>query len=157
MRIGWAPKNGSFWTVVLEKTLESPLDCTEIKPVSSKGNQSWIFTGRTDAETPLLWPPDVKKWLTGKDLILGKIEGRRRRGQQDKMVSWHHQLKCIWVFASSRSWWWTGKPGMLQSMGSQIVRHNWATELNWTELNTACRVFSSLTSDWTSVKLLSES
>ena len=80
----WAPKNWCFWTVVLEKTLESPLDCKEIQPVHPKGNQSWIFIGRTDteAETPILWPPDRKNWLTGKTLILGKIEGRRRRGQQ---------------------------------------------------------------------------
>ena len=84
-RESWAPKNWCFfWTVVLEKTLESPLDCKEIKPVNSKGNQSWIFIGKTDAEaeTPILWPPDAKNWLTGKDLMLGKIEGRRRRGRQ---------------------------------------------------------------------------
>ena len=80
---GWAPKNGCFWTVVLEKTLESPLDCNEIKPV--KGNQSWIFVGRTDAEAkaPVLWPPDVKTDSIGeKTLMLGKIEGRRRRWRQ---------------------------------------------------------------------------
>ena len=80
----WAPKNWSFWTVVLEKTLESPLDCKEIKPINSKGNQSWISIGRTDAEaeTPILWPPDGKNWLIGKTLMLGKIEGRRKRGSQ---------------------------------------------------------------------------
>ena len=80
----WAPKNWCFWTVVLEKTLESPLDCKEIQPVHPKGNQAWIFTGRTDAkvETPILRPPDVKNWLIEKTLILGKIEGRRRRGQE---------------------------------------------------------------------------
>ena len=79
----WAPKNWCFWTVVLEKNLKSPLDCKEIQPVNPKGNQSWIFIGRTDAEaeTPRLWPPDAKNWLLGKDLMLGKIEGRRR-GQQ---------------------------------------------------------------------------
>ena len=81
---GWAPKNWCFWTVVLEKTGESPLDCKEIQPVHPKGNLSWIFIGRTDAkaETPILWPPDVKNWLTGKDPDTGKIEGRRRRGRQ---------------------------------------------------------------------------
>ena len=63
----WAPKNWCFWTVVLEKTLENPLDLKEIKPINSKGNQSWIFIGRTDAEAPILWPPDVKNWLIGKD------------------------------------------------------------------------------------------
>ena len=78
---GWVPKNWCFWTVVLENTLESPLDSEEIQPVHPKGNQSWIFTGRTDAEaeTPILWPPDVKNWQT---LMLGKTEGRRRRGWQ---------------------------------------------------------------------------
>ena len=80
----WAPKNWCFWTVVLEKTLESPLDCKEIQPVHPKGNQPWIFTGRTDveAETPILWPPDAKNWLIRKDSDAGKIEGRRWRGQQ---------------------------------------------------------------------------
>ena len=78
----WVLKNWCFWTVVLEKTLESALDCKEIRPVHPKGNQSWIFIGRTDAEAemPILWLPDVKNWLTGKTMILGKIEGRRRRG-----------------------------------------------------------------------------
>ena len=80
----WAPKNWCFWTVVLEKILQCPLGCKEIQPVYRKGNQSWIFIGRTDAEAeiPLLWPPDAKNWLTRKDLMLGKIEGRRRRGWQ---------------------------------------------------------------------------
>ena len=80
----WAPKNGCFWAEVLEKTLESPLDCNEIKPVNLKRNQLWIFIGRTDAkvETPILWPPNVKNWLIEKTLMLGKIEGVRRRGQQ---------------------------------------------------------------------------
>ena len=78
----WAPKNWCFWTVVLEKTLESPLNSKEIKPVYLKENQSWIFIGRTDAEAPTLWTPDVKSWLIGKTLKLGKIEGRRRRRWQ---------------------------------------------------------------------------
>ena len=80
----WVLKSWCFWTVVLEKTLESPLDCKEIQPVHPKGSQSWIFFGRTDAEaeTPILWPPDMKNWLTRKDLEAAKIEGRRRRGQQ---------------------------------------------------------------------------
>ena len=125
----WAPKNWCFWTVVLEKTLESLLDCKEIKPVNPKGNQSWIFTGRTDPEAPILWPPDAKNWLTGKDLMLKKTEDRRRRGRQDEMVGWHHQHDGQWVWVGSRSWWWTGKPGVLQSMGLQRVRHNWTSEL----------------------------
>ena len=80
---GWVPKNWCFWTVVLEKTLESPLDCKEIQPVNPKGNQSWIFTGRTDAEVdaPVLWPPDVKNWLIGKDPDTGK-DWSQRRGRQ---------------------------------------------------------------------------
>ena len=83
----WAPENWCFWTVVLEKTLESPLDCKELKRINPEGNQSWIFIGRTDAEaeTPILWPPDVTHWKTDsleKTLMLGKIEGRRRRGWQ---------------------------------------------------------------------------
>ena len=81
---GWAPKNWCFWTVVLEKTLESPLDCKEIQPVHPKGDQSWVFIGRNnvEAETPILWPPDAKSWLIWKTLMLGKVEGRRRRGRQ---------------------------------------------------------------------------
>ena len=80
----WAPKNCCFWTAVLEKALESPLDCKEIKPVHHKGNQSWTFIGRTDVEpeTPILWPSDAKSWLIWKDPELGKIEGGRRRGWQ---------------------------------------------------------------------------
>ena len=78
----WAPKNWCFWTVVLEKTLESPLDCKEIQPVHPKGDQSWMFIGRTDAEaeTPIIWPPHMKSWLIGKDPDAGMIGGRRRRG-----------------------------------------------------------------------------
>ena len=80
----WMLKNWCFWTVVLEKTLESPLDCKEIQPIKPKGNQSWILIGRTDdeAEAPILWPPDAKNWLIEKTLLLGKIEGRRKRGWQ---------------------------------------------------------------------------
>ena len=80
----WALKNWCFWTVVLEKTLESPLDCKEMKPVNPKGNHSWIFIGsaHAEAETPKLWPPDAKNWLIGKDPDALKIEGRRRRGRQ---------------------------------------------------------------------------
>ena len=89
----WALKNWWFWTVMLEKTLESPLDCKEIQTVNPKGNQSWIFIGRTDveAETPILWLPDVKNWLIGKDPMLGKIEGGRRTGQW-RMRWLDHQL-----------------------------------------------------------------
>ena len=91
----WALKNWCFWTVVLEKTLESPLDCKEITPVHPKGNQPWIFIGRTDAEaeTPILWPPDAKNWLIGKDPDAGKDWRQEEKGMtEDEMVGWHHRL-----------------------------------------------------------------
>ena len=92
---GWALKNWCFWTVVLEKTLESPLDCKEIQPVHSKRNQSWIFIGRTDAEAEalILWPPDVKNWLIWKDPDAGKDWRQEKKGKtEDEMVGWHHWL-----------------------------------------------------------------
>ena len=92
----WAPKNWCFWTVVLEKTLESPLDCKEIQPVHPKGGQSWVFTGRTDveAETPvLLWPPHVKSWLIAKDSDAGRDWGQEEKGMvEDELAGWHHRL-----------------------------------------------------------------
>ena len=92
---GWVPKNWCFWTVVLEKTLESPLDCKEIQPVHPKGNQSWIFIERTDveAETPVFWPPDAKNWLLGKDPDAGKDWGQEEKWTtEDEIVGWHHPL-----------------------------------------------------------------
>ena len=92
---GWAPKNWCFWIVVLEKTLESPLDYKDIQPVHPKGNQSWIFIGRTDAEaeTPILWPPAAKNWLIGKDPDAGKYWRQEEKGTtEDKMIEWHHWL-----------------------------------------------------------------
>ena len=130
---------GCFWTVVLVKTLKRLLYCKEIKPVNPKGNQSCIFIERTDAEaeTPILWPLDVQNWPTGKDLDAGKGWRQEEKGTtEDEMVGWHHQLRRTWVWASSGSWWWTGKPGMLQSLGLQRVRHDWASELNWIEMQT---------------------
>ena len=89
----WMPNNWCFWTVVLEKTLESPLDCKEIKPVNPKGNQSWIFIGRTDAEATILWPPDAKNWLIGKDPVAGEDWRWEEKGMiKDEMVGWHHRL-----------------------------------------------------------------
>ena len=91
----WALKNWCFWIVVLEKSLESPLDCKEIQPVHPKGDQSWVFIGRTDveAETPILWPPDVKSWFSGKDPDAGKDWRQEKKGTtEDEMVGWHHQL-----------------------------------------------------------------
>ena len=132
----WAPKNWCFWTMVLEKTLENPLDCKEIQPVHPKGNQSWIFIGRTDAEadTPILWPPDVKNWLILKRPWCWE---RLKAGGEGDDRGWDGWMtlptQWAWVWVNSGSWQWTGRPGMLQSMGLQRVRHHWATELNWTE------------------------
>ena len=126
----WALENWCL-TVVLEKTLESPLDCKKIRPVYPKGNWSQIFIGKTDAEaeSPLLWPPDAKNWLIGKGSDAGKDWRWEEKGMtEDEMVGWHHWW--TWVWASFRSWWWTGRPGVLQFMGSQRVGHDWATELN---------------------------
>ena len=90
---GWVPKNGCFWTMVLEKSPETPLDNKKIKPVNPKGNEPWIFFIRTDAEAPILWPPDVKSWLTGKDPDAGKDWRQEEKGMtEDEMVGWHHWL-----------------------------------------------------------------
>ena len=129
-----------FWIVVLEKTLESPLDCKEIQPVHSEGDQPWVFIARgtdAEAETPILWPPDAKNWPIGKDPDAGKDWRREEDRQWDGWMASPSQW--TWVWASSRSWWRTGKPGVLQSMGSQRVGHDWATELNWIEDNRSCR------------------
>ena len=108
------------------------LDCKEIKPVNPKGHQSWIFIGRTDAESPILWPPDVKNWLTGKDPDAGKDWRQEEKGDDRGWGGWMASPTLwTWVWASSGSWWWTGNAGMLQCMGSQRVGHVWATELNW--------------------------
>ena len=127
---GWVLKNWCFWTVVLEKTLESPLDCKETKQVNPKGYQSWIFIGGTDAEAEasILWPPDAKNLLTGKDPDAGENWRWEEKGMtEDEMVGW-----WTWVWASSGSWWWTGKLGMLQSMGLKSwTRLSYWTELNW--------------------------
>ena len=117
---------------MLEKTLVSPLDCKEIQSVNPKGNQSSIFIGRTDAEpeAPILWPPDAKNRVTGKDPDAGKDWRQEEKGMtEDEMVRWI-MTQQTWVWINSRSWWWTGRPGVLQSMGSQRVRHDWVTELN---------------------------
>ena len=129
----WALKNWCFWTVVLEKTLESPLDCKEIQPVHPKGNQSWVFIERTDveAETPILWLPDAKNWLIGKDPDAGKDKAGGEgdnRGWDGWMAS---PTQWRWVWVNSRSWWWIRWPAVLLSMVSWRVGHDWATELNW--------------------------
>ena len=127
----WAPKNWWFWTVVLEKTLGSPLDCKEIQPIHSE-DQSWVFFGRTDAkaETPILWPPHAKSWLTGKDSDVGRDWGQEEKGMtEDEMAGWHHWL-------DGREFEWT--PGVGDGQGGLACCDSWGhkesdtTEwLNW--------------------------
>ena len=131
----WATKNWCFWNVMLENILENLLVCKEIQPAHPKGNQSWIFIGRTDAEaeTPILWPPDVNNWLIGKDPDAGKDWRREEKGMTEDEMVWMASLTpWTWVWVNSGSWLWTGRPGMLWSMGSQS-----RTQLSdWTELST---------------------
>ena len=132
----WAPKNWCFWTVVLEKTLESPLDCKEIQPVHYERNKPWDFFGRNDAkaETPVLWPPHAKSWLTGKDPNAGRDWGQEEKGTtEDEIAGWHHRL-------NGREFEWT--PGVGDWQGGLACYNSWGhkesdtTEwLNWTELN----------------------
>jgi len=132
----WAPKNWCFWTILLDKTLESPLDCKEIQPVHPKGDQSWVFFGRTDAEaeTPVLWPPDVKNWLIGKDPDAGKEWRQEEKWTtEDELVGWHHQLNGH-EFEQV--------PGVGDGQGSLASCSPWGhnesdmtKQLNWTELN----------------------
>ena len=120
-----------LWTVVLEKTLESPWNCKEIQPVHPKGDQSWVCIGRTEVELKLqyfghlMWRADSFE----KTLMLGKIQGGRRRDNRGWDGWMASQTQWTWVWVNSGSWWWTGRPGVLQSMGWQRVGHNWATEL----------------------------
>ena len=129
----WAPKNWCFGTVVLEKTLESPLDCKEIWLVNLKGNRSWIFTGRTDTETPILWPPDVKSWLIGKDSDAGKDWRQEKGTTKDEMVVWHNRLNGH-EFEQTL--------GVGDGQGSLVCCSPWGwkesdttEQLNWTELD----------------------
>ena len=139
----WAPKNWCFWTVMLEKTLENPLDCKEIQPFHPKGNQSWIFSGRTDpeAETPILWLPDVKNWLTGKDPDAGKDWGQEQGMTEDEMVGWHHWLDRH-EFEQA--------PGVGDGQGILACCSPWGCKesdmteaLNWTELSSLGRMWVS--------------
>ena len=130
----WAPKNWCFWTVVLEKTLENPLNCKELQPVHPKGNQSWIFTGRTDAEAGvvILWPSYAKSQFIGKDSDAGKDwRQEEKRATEDEMVGLHHWLNGEFEQTLERRvwrYWRIEKPGVLRSMGSQRVRHDLVTE-----------------------------
>ena len=130
----WTPKNWCFWTVVLEKTFESPLDCKEIQPAHPKGNESWIFTRRTDAEAeaPVLWPPDSKSWLIWKDPDAGKDWRREEKGTtEDEMVEWHHRLDGHKFEHTPRV---EGQGGLACSSPWDCrVKYDWGTELNWTE------------------------
>ena len=132
----WAQKNWCFGTVVLEKTLESPLDCKEVQPVYPKGDQSWVFIGRTDAEaeTPILWPPHAKSWLIGKDPDAGRDWGQEEKGMtEDEMAGWHH-----WLDGHEFEW----TPGVGDGQGGLACCDSWGRKesdtterLNWTELN----------------------
>ena len=126
----WMPKNWCFWALVLGKLFESQLDCKEIQPAHPKGDQSWVFTGRTDVEIPILWPPDEKNWLFGKDPDTGKDWRQEEKVDDRGWDGWMASpTQWTWVWVNSVSWWWSGRPGVLQSMGSQRVGHNWVTEL----------------------------
>ena len=117
----------------------------DIKPVNLKGNQFWIFIGRTDAdaETPILWPPDAKNRLVWKDSDAGKNWRWEEKGNDRGWVGWMASLtRWTWVWVNSKNWWWIGRPGGLQSMGSQRVGHDWATELNWSWVIGSGWVFS---------------
>ena len=149
----WAPKNWCFWTVVLEKTLESPLDCKEIQPVHPKGDQSWVFIGRADveAETPIFWPPDVKSWLIWKDSDVGKDWRWEEKGTtEDEMVWWHHWLSGMDLgrlqqLVMDREAWRAVVHG---ACGSQRVGHDWATELNCKVAQTRLSVHFLLSNLW---------
>ena len=135
----WTPKNRCFWTVVLEKTLESPLECKEIEPVHSEGDQPWDFFGRNDAkaETAVLWPPHAKSWLIGKDSDAGRDWKQEEETTEDEIAGWHHRLNgCEFE--------WT--PGVGDEQGGLVCCNSWGhkepdrtEQLNWTELN--CAVF----------------
>ena len=128
----WVPKIWCFWSVVLEKTLESPLDCKEIQPVHPKGNQPWIFIGRTDAEaeTPILWPPHVKSWLTGKDPDAGRDWGQEEKGTtEDEMARWYHWLdEPELELVMDREAWRAVIHGVTES---QTRLSNWTEGCNW--------------------------
>ena len=127
----WVLKNWCFWTVVLEKTLESPLDCKEIQPVYPKGDQSWVFIGRTDAEAETLatWCEELTHW---KRPWCWEGLGAGGEGDDRGWDGWMVSLtQWTWVWVNSGIWLWTGRPGVLQFMAMQRVRYNWATELKW--------------------------
>ena len=130
----WVPKNWCFRTVVLEKTPESPLDCKEIKPVNPKENQSWIFNWKDwcwswNSNTLATWCEEVTHWKRPWCRVRLKVGQGDDRGWDGWMAS---PTQWTWVWANSGSWWWTGRPGVLQSLWSQRVGHDWVTDMNWT-------------------------
>ena len=128
-------KNWCLITVVLEKTLQNPLDSKEIKPVNPKGNQPWIFTGRTDAEAPILWPPDAKSWLIGKDPDAGKDWRQEEKGTtEDEMVEWHHRLNGCNLEQTLGDGEGQGSLAWCSAKGLQRGRHNWSTEEEQNEI-----------------------
>ena len=143
---GWALKNWCFWIVVLEKTLENPLDYKEIQPVHPRGDCCCVFIGGTDveAETPILWPPDAESWLIWEDSDAGKDWGQEEKGTERmrQLDGITNTMDMGWM--DSGSWWWTGRPGVLQFTGSQIVGHDWATEPNWTY----CWIYCHMNLQW---------
>ena len=129
----WTPKYWCFWTVVLEKTLESPLDCKEIQPVHPKGNQSWVFIGGIDAEIPILWPHGEKSWLIGKDPDAGKDLKARGEGDDRGWDGWMASpTQWTWAWVNSRNWWW--KRGLLCCSPGGHKESDTTEQLNWTEL-----------------------
>ena len=140
----WVPKNWCFWTVVLEKTLESPLNCKEIQPVHPKGDQSWVFIGRTDvkAETPILWPPDAQNWFIWKDLDARKDWRQEEKGTtEDDMLEWHHRLNGTWVWVDQemvmdREAWCAAVYGVMRSWTHPSDWTDWDTnDCNWSKLD----------------------
>ena len=127
---GWALKNWCFQTVVLEKTLESPLDRKKIKLVNPKGNQLWISIGRTSAEAPIFWPPDAKIQLIGKDPHAGKNRGKEEKGATGWDIWMASLTQWAWVWANSGSWYGQGSLACCSPWGRR-VRHDWVTELNY--------------------------
>ena len=144
----WVQKNWCFWTVVLEKTLESPLDCKEIQPVHLKGDQSWVFIGRTDveAETPILWPPDAESYSFEKTLMLGKIEGRRKRGRQ--RMRWLDGITDTMDMGLGGLWkaWRASVHGVAKS---RTWLSDW-TELNWRSIHVAANGIVSVMAEYIS-------
>jgi len=143
-------KNWCFWTVVLEKTLESPLDCKEIQPVHSKGDQSWVFFGRNTLA--ISWEESIY-WKR-----LWCLEGLGAGGEGED-IGWDGWMASLtrwtWAWVNSGSWWWIGRPGVLQFMGSQRVGHDWVTEMNWTELNWIhIQKYCTASSNWVTEKCL---